>query len=281
MSKNTRHKKRFWPLIFLGLLLICLIIMADSRFRIVTDEYTVYAENLPSGFDGFKIVQLSDLHGASYGKENVKLIRAVKDAQPDLIALTGDFVESGDYLPELYDLCKNLRAVSPVYFVSGNHDWASRQIDEIADVLSDSGATYLRNDYTLLQSGDDSIVLCGVEDPNGYADMIKPDGLVDIIRDQYPDKYLILLAHRNYWIDIYPDLPVDIIFCGHGHGGIIRIPFIGGVLGTNLELFPEYTAGLYDGTHYKMLVSRGLGNIAHIPRFLNNPQIVSVTFEAK
>lgn len=281
MSKNPKRKKRKRIRVMAALIIVCAAILLDSRFRIVTEEYIISDEKIPAGFDGFRIVQLSDLHGMEFGQDNKRLLKAVSDASPDIIVLTGDFLDSIGYLPEMADLCGYLKAIAPTYFVSGNHDWASGRIRSLADVLSDSGVDYLQNEYVTLQSGGDSVVLCGVEDPNGYSDMPKPDELVDIIRNDRPDEYIILLGHRNYWIDNYPDLNVDIIFCGHGHGGIVRLPGIGGLIGTNLNLFPEYTAGVYESTNYKMLVSRGLGNVASIPRILNNPQIVAVTLRSK
>ncbi len=107
--------------------------------------------------------------------------------------------------------------------------------------------------------------------------MIRPDELVDIINKDFPDSFVVLLGHRNYWITKYPELKVDIIFCGHSHGGIIRIPGVGGLLGTSGELLPRYDAGLFESGRYVMIVSRGLGNSISVPRFANTPEIVTLT----
>ena len=90
-----------------------------------------------------------------------------------------------------------------------------------------------------------------------------------------------MLAHRNYWLETYPDLDVNLILCGHGHGGIVRLPGIGGLFGSNETLFPEYSAGLYEGRTYQMLVSRGLGGVMKIPRLFNNPELVSITLHTE
>jgi predicted MPP superfamily phosphohydrolase len=280
MSKRPKHNKRTWPRILAALIIICAAIILDSRFRLVTDEYTISSENIPPAFDGFKIVQLSDLHGMEFGRGNKRLIDAVSKAGPDIIILTGDFCDSAECLPELSDLFSSLTEIAPAYFVSGNHDWASGMIHSLADVLEDTGVDYLQNEYLALERSGERIILGGVEDPNGYADMPKPDGVVNIIRNKYPEDYLILLGHRNYWMNVYPDLDVDIIFCGHGHGGILRLPFIGGIVGTDFKLFPEYSAGIYENDYYKMVVSRGLGNAVPLPRFLNNPEIISVNLKS-
>ena len=85
-----------------------------------------------------------------------------------------------------------------------------------------------------------------------------------------------MLGHRNYWMEKYPDLPVELILCGHAHGGIVRIPGVGGLLSTDRTLFPDYEAGMYDNGNYTMIVSRGLGNSISVPRLMNRPEILSI-----
>ena len=114
------------------------------------------------------------------------------------------------------------------------------------------------------------------EDPNGYADMIKPDALAEKLREEYPEDFVLWLGHRNYWAEKYPDLPVDLILSGHAHGGIVRLPGIGGLLTVNHSLGAEYESGVYQGETFKMVVSRGLGNSIPVPRFLNRPEVVKI-----
>jgi len=118
-----------------------------------------------------------------------------------------------------------------------------------------------------------------VEDPNGYADQITPDALMVQANIDHPGSYILLLAHRNDFPARYPDLQCDVVFTGHGHGGVIRLPGIGGLVGTNLRLFPEYDAGVFPSGRYDMVVSRGLGDAPLLPRFLNNPEIVVVSLQ--
>jgi predicted MPP superfamily phosphohydrolase len=264
-----------------ALLLLLALLTADSTFRPVTDEYELLFGNLPPGFDGLRIVQLSDLHGASFGKDNARLLSAVAKAKPEIIALTGDFIDVADDLDSFASLAGRLTELAPVYYVSGNHDWSSGVMDDLAELLDDGGIVYLRNEYIWLERGGDSIILCGVEDPNGRADMIKPDALTDRIAASSPDAFVLLLGHRNYWMERYPALKADLILCGHGNGGIIRLPFFGGLMGTGGEFLHEYSAGLYENAAYTMLVSRGLGNGFILPRFLNNPEIVALTLRSE
>ena len=261
-----------------ALLIICAALLLLGKYGLSVTRYTLPSDRLPDSFEGFRIVQLSDLHGSEFGADNKRLVRAVADESPDIIVMTGDFIgKNQNYLPGLKILVDQLVTIAPVYFVSGNHDWASGEIEDLADMLANAGVTYLKNEYLPLTRGGESILLCGVEDPNGRADMIRPDELVDIINKDFPDSFVVLLGHRNYWITKYPELKVDIIFCGHSHGGIIRIPGVGGLLGTSGELLPRYDAGLFESGRYVMIVSRGLGNSISVPRFANTPEIVTLT----
>ena len=118
--------------------------------------------------------------------------------------------------------------------------------------------------------------MAGAEDPNGRADMIKPDALAELLRQEYPGEFVLWLGHRNYWAEKYPELPVDLILSGHAHGGIVRLPGIGGLLNVNHSFGAEYESGVYQGERFQMVVSRGLGNSIPVPRFLNRPELVKI-----
>lgn len=266
---------------FLIACLLLILLLADSKYRLTVSEYTIHSRHLPDAFNGYTIVQLSDLHGMEFGEDNHRLIKAVSELHPDLIALTGDFIESADDLPVTESLVSRLTEIAPVYFTSGNHDWASHAITNLKDTVTAQGGIYLSNESLSIEKDGSSIILAGVEDPNGRADMIRPDMLLEQISTNHPEKYIVLLAHRNDFIEKYPTLPCDVIFTGHGHGGVIRLPLIGGIIGTDRNLFPKYDAGLYTSNRYTMVVSRGLGDAPIIPRLLNNPEIVSVTLVQK
>lgn len=284
MAKRVQ-KKRGRLYIVGACALILAALLLDSRYRLTVSEYTLEYENLPESFRGFKIVQLSDLHLADFGHDNERLVAAVAELKPDLIALTGDFLnrrssgDTEDHGPELQGFLTRLSGIAPCYFVSGNHEWASGEARSFRTMLEDCGIDYLSNEYILLEREGESIVLSGVEDPNAYADMLTPTALVQRIREEQGGKFTILLGHRDDWLTKHPCLDVDLLFCGHGHGGIVRLPFAGGLLGTDFNFFPEYDGGVYNEGGYDMVLSRGLGNSAPIPRFLNPPEIVSVVLE--
>ena len=263
--------------ILIAAAVIMALLLADSRFRLVTSSYEIVSHRLPETFDGFTIVQLSDVHGAEFGEGNSILLRKVEAARPDIIAVTGDLIDENIDMDVIDSLFAGLTEIAPVYFVSGNHEWGGGDMDALKTLMTKHSVTYLRNEYVLIDVGGQKIVLAGVEDPNGWKDMPTPEEVAEQISREQGDKFTVLLGHRNYWVEKYPDLPVDLILCGHAHGGIVRLPFLGGVLGTGRELFPEYVSGEYDGGRYKMIVSRGIGSSVAIPRFLNNPEIVAVT----
>lgn len=274
-SRRARHIA-----VLLVLAAVIALLLYDSARVLSVSEYEISSAKLPASFDGFKIVQLSDLHGAFFGDNDEEIAEMVRAESPDMIALTGDLISDEDDLGAVRTLLSALSGISDIYFVSGNHDYGSGFESELAEILAEYGVHYLRNEYLSLERGGESIVLAGVEDPNSWADMIKPDELCNALREEHPDSFAVLLGHRNYWPKEYPALPVELILCGHNHGGIVRLPGVGGLLGTDRTLLPDYDKGLFSSGTYSMIVSAGLGNSVPIPRFLNRPEIVSVTLHS-
>ena len=278
-TKGKKHRCRgcLTALIILALIAAAAaFLIKDSREDLEISRYEVASQKLPESFDGFKIVQLSDLHGAEFGEDGMELVDKVGSLEPDMIALTGDFVTDEGDLAAVEKLAARLVKLCPVYFISGNHEFGSGLAVEARNILERAGVKYLSNEYLTINRGDDEILLGGVEDPLAYADMLSPDELAQKMNDAAPDAFKILLGHRNYWMTEYPELPVDLIFCGHAHGGLIRIPGVGGLIGTDRRLFPDFDAGQFNNGRYTLIVSRGLGNSVPIPRVFNRPEIVCV-----
>ncbi len=278
-TKGKKHRGRgcLTALIILALIAAAAaFLIKDSREDLEISRYEVNSQKLPESFDGFKIVQLSDLHGAEFGEDGMELVDKVGSLEPDIIALTGDFVTDEGDLAAVEKLAARLIKLCPVYFISGNHEFGSGLAIKVRNILERAGVKYLSNEYLTINRGDDEILLGGVEDPLAYADMLSPDELAQKMNDAAPDAFKILLGHRNYWMTEYPELPVDLIFCGHAHGGLIRIPGVGGLIGTDRRLFPDFDAGEYNNGRYTLIVSRGLGNSVPIPRIFNRPEIVCV-----
>ena len=259
----------------------CAFIIGDSSSRLEVSSYELSSEKLPESFDGFRIVQLSDLHGAEFGSDGTELVEKVAALEPDIIALTGDFVTDEGDLEAVRKLAGRLVKICPVYFVSGNHEFGSGLAAQVRSIMENAGVRYLSNEYLTISRGEDSILLGGVEDPLAYADMLTPEELARKMNEVSPSAFKILLGHRNYWMTEYPELPVDLVFCGHAHGGLVRIPGVGGLIGTDRHLFPDFAEGQFYNGSYTMIVSRGLGNSVPIPRIFNRPEIVCVTLKAE
>ena len=179
-------------------------------------------------------------------------------------------------------LASQLAATAPTYYVTGNHEWArdTEEAEALKEVLIDSGVSVLTNEFCELSRGGDTIILAGIDDPNGYADQKTPETLRSEVQSAKGDCFSILLAHRDS-VEYYDELGFSLTLCGHGHGGIFRIPLIDrGLLGTNHRFFPAYDGGLYEFDSGKAcFVSRGLGNIGASFRVFNRPQLAVITFK--
>ena len=229
---------------------------------IVTETCTVTDPRLPAAFEGFRIVHLSDLHGKEFGPDNTRLLAKVADLEPDLIALTGDFIDRAEQVQMLPALLDGLTAIAPTYFVTGNHDWASvDSMHEFRSSLEEHGATVLSGDYVTLEREGQSIVLAGLDDPNGLIGQTTgPQLRADIVAAEGLDAYSILLSHRDT-PEEYAQWGFHLALCGHGHGGIFRIPLLNrGLLSTDRTLFPDFDGGLYTLGGNFCVVSRGLGS---------------------
>ena len=233
-----------------------------ENFTLSTSTVTAACAALPEAFSGLRIVQISDLHGRRFDAESRYLLELVRLQSPDLIALTGDLADEFTDFSMLPPLLDGLTALAPTFYVTGNHEWVlSREKREaLFSMLDAAGVVRLQNEYRLLKKGQASIVLAGVDDPNGPYDQKRPAQLVREIRQSRGrDAYILMLSHRNDELDLWANMGVQTVLCGHGHGGIVRLPFVGAVFGTHLDLFPDYTAGLYRKGQTSMIVSRGLG----------------------
>lgn len=245
-----------------------------ENLSICAEEEVIALPALPKSFDSLRLVQISDLHGRSFGEDNARLIDAVKWAEPDLICITGDLFDEKSDLSFLPPLLTALTALAPTYYVTGNHEW---QVDSLRDILSmmqELGVNVLQNTYHVLHHGGEKLVLAGVDDPCGPLERLSPNELVRQIRiNEGENVPILMLSHRNDELPMWSELNVMLVLSGHCHGGVVRLPLVGGVFGTHRELFPEYDAGIYRKNGTALYVSRGLGFSGVRFRLLNRPQL--------
>lgn len=244
-----------------------------QNFTLQVEPVELFFESLPPQFDGLRVAELSDLHGRSFGENNVRLLRTLQKARPDMICICGDLFDEKTDLTMLEPLLTGLTDIAPVYYVTGNHEWQVKNLREILQKMRAWGVTVLENEGRVLSRGGAEMVVAGVHDPCGPYDMKSPAALVRELRSTQGNDFILMLSHRNDELAMWSQLGVQLVLSGHCHGGVVRLPFVGGVFGTRRELFPEYDAGVYrqDGT--TLFVSRGLGYTNVHFRLFNRPHI--------
>ncbi len=233
-------------------------------------DYTSYL--LPEEFDGFTIVQVSDLHNAEFGAGNKRLLAKIKAAKPDMIAITGDLVDSEHTdLSVAVDFLEKASEIAPCYFVTGNHEARLETgYDELEKAMTELGVTVLHGESRLLERDGSYLQITGLDDPR-FAEKYGTKTPED------SDAFRLLLAHRPELLAVYASDGYDLVLAGHMHGGQFRIPFIGGLIGSDSELFPKYDAGVFMEGDTMMFVSRGLGNSVIPIRINNRPELVVKT----
>ena len=187
MKRKNRPVRR---LCAAGLLAVLAAMGWYENYTVRVLEQPIVSARLPEGFDGFRIVQISDLHAREFGKDNEHLVDLVRAAKPDLIALTGDLADEDTPLPSLRPLLAGLTALAPVYYVTGNHEWViSRAVRQaLYGLLDSSGVIRLENDYRVLERDRQRLVIAGVDDPNGPADQKTAP---ELIREIGTEKQLV------------------------------------------------------------------------------------------
>lgn len=261
----------------------------------ITTEYNISSKRLPAVFDGFRAVVLADLHDCRIGGNYGILLQKIEQLSPDIILLAGDMItekrRGTDHAAyqnaEL--LIRELTSLGPVYYGFGNHEerWQSWQgpeaysFPEWLDLMSDLGVTVLDNSHALVFRGDERIRISGLNLPRRYFSKLRRVALTGADAEGFlgetdPGEYQILLAHTPAFVRGYMEWGADLALAGHYHGGVVRVPGIGGLIDTNFRLFPRYDHGCYRFPEGYMVVSAGLG--CHtIPVRLNNPpELVSL-----
>lgn len=229
-------------------------------------------DRLPKAFDGFTILQVSDLHNRGYGKDGRELLRAIEMLDFDMAALTGDLLDR--HFPKrrknVYALLDTLKDEEPVYFVEGNHEAAIGNWDDIRAEFIKRAVRVLDNEALTLVRNDSELILCGIREE------ASPEEIEELIPK---DRCTILLAHHPERIEDYARTGVDLVLSGHAHGGQVRI-FGQGLYSPDQGVLPRYTSGIYVKDCTKLYVSRGAGTHSFLPpRIFNRPEIDLITLK--
>ena len=250
-----------------------------GNYAVTVTEYTVTDEEIPAAFDGFRIVQVSDLHNAAFGKGNRRLLEKIKAADPDIIVLTGDLIDSYHTDVEVAaDFARDAARIAPTYYVTGNHESRLAEYALLKVQLDAAGVVRLENEKLSLERDGQTVTLLGVDDPAftpGWTREKEAGIMAEAITALAPgEAYSILLAHKPQHLPVYAANGIDLAFGGHMHGGQFRIPFWGGLYAPGYGLFPDYDAGMWTEGDTMLIVSRGLGNSAFPLRLNNPPELV-------
>ena len=241
-----------------------------------------------------RVVHLTDLHNAQFGKDNAKLIDKVAAQNPDLIIMSGDMLNEDDPNSEIVTaLISDLSLIAPVYFGYGNHEkhWEKTHGQDLRPLLEQAGASVEDNDYIDLELKGTKIRIGGYMAYYPVPHMSTNDEAQEALELAFAedfentDRLKILINHiPTGWVDwnYVNKYPVDIVFSGHYHGGMIRIPILDqGLYAPYVGLFPHFTKGVYVGQKATCILSAGLGIEHHIPRFYNPPEIMVVDLTPK
>lgn len=251
----------------------------NNQWLVVT-EHVYESEKVPASFDQYRITQVTDLHDATFGKKQQKLIEKVRATKPDAIFITGDLIDSNRYnLENSLQAVKAFVEIADVYYVLGNHEVAINKMDEIYIALTELGVHVLPNESLVLERDGERLAIVGIEDP--LMGKETQEMLNIALSNVQNETFTLLLSHRPERFSTYTANDVDLVFAGHAHGGQIRLPFVGGLIAPGQGFFPQYTAGTYVENNTTMVVSRGLGNSVVPYRLFNLPEIITVQLVRK
>ncbi|WP_418572784.1 metallophosphoesterase [Intestinibacter bartlettii] len=278
--------------IFIGIFILMYLYIKYNVNTLEVTKYVVENKKVPKEFDGYNIVQISDLHSKLFGENNKKLIQKIKSLNPDIVVVTGDLIdgENNNYNVAL-DFMKEISKLYRVYYIIGNHEQKSlikKYKDEYKDYfnkLHQIDFVNLDNNKVEIVKGDSNINLYGLTVPyscykylfdNQETTSIDINFLEEKLGKVDREQFNILLAHTPFYFDEYEKWGADLTLCGHVHGGIVRLPLVGGLLSPDRKFFPKYDLGKYIKNKSTMIVSKGLGGSKVLIRVNCKPEIVNI-----
>ena len=259
--------------IFLSYMYTCENSLKITNYNIKTDKM----------HSSLKIAFISDLHRKEFRENNALLVEAIEKEKPDFIAIGGDMVKSTDTEHSVViTLLEQLVKIAPTYYAWGNHELNYAFKSDLEKDINSTGAVLLDNkmeDFSVERMNGEKITIGGLTD-FPYYEKYYPDFenderyFLDAFIEQQQDKFSILLAHQpEFYFWKLNEMNIDLMLCGHTHGGVIQLPFIGGVFAPTQGFFPEYDKGFFSSGTANMIITSGLGNTVAVPRINNEPEI--------
>ena len=291
--------------ILYGIILLIILWAIIEQKLLLTTKHTIRQAKLPKHLDNTRFVLLADLHNRSFGKNNRRLIDRIEELNPDFIIVAGDMVNKKDnsYPSHAYTLLEQLAKRHKLYYSYGNHEQKLERIGtdsstqwtkeekaynstwiEYKRRLENAGVTFLDNDSITLDLHSEALRITGVSLQHEYFEFnsskkLPTDELKELIGESQTEQYQLLIAHNPVHFSTYAKWGADLTLSGHLHGGMMRLPGIGGVISPQAKFFPKYDKGLYTEGDRHLIVSRGLGSHSIMPRLFNIPEIIYVTLK--
>ena len=274
------HKRK----IFLGAVLIVVLVFCGRYLlsdEMETPFYHLYSSKV-KGTQNTRVVVLADLHNREFGSGNKNLVDQIKALSPDLIAIAGDMVNADDdNLDIILSLCEKLVEIAPVYYSPGNHE--SHLLYEknipLEEKLNEKGVHVLVNRAESVEIHKTHFLVGGLTTaPEGYLEY----GEEFIKEYEKSDEFKLLISHYpGLYYEALADTKIDLGICGHYHGGVVRIPGIGGLYHGDTGFLPKYSGGMYDLSSGTIFVSRGLGGHSGFPRVNNRPELAVIDINTR
>lgn len=282
-------------------LLILWIVLEQKLF--LTTRYTISSKKLPAQLNNTRFIVLADLHNRTFGKKNNRLVRRIDALSPEFILAAGDIItkKSACYPGNAYHLMQELAGRYRIFYAYGNHEQKLEYIGkkplserteeeknlystwvEYKNRLAKLGVLFLDNQTTTLETKNSKLKITGVSLPGEYfifsshTDMA-PSYLNSLLGESAKNDYQLLIAHNPIYFTDYADWGADLTLSGHLHGGMLRLPGIGGVISPQARFFPKYDTGHHTHKGRQMVVSRGLGSHSVMPRIFNIPELIHIT----
>lgn len=269
------RKKHWWILPVLAILVILTLIALDERLILRT--YTVVSPKLTAEV---RLAVVTDFHSSDNADDVVAMVAS---CAPDAVLMVGDMFDddiANRPTERTLSLMRQLSAQYPCYYVSGNHEAWTGEMDALYQQTEEAGVTVLRMSSGVLTVRGQRIALCGVPDPYEMVYSGAPDTeeqLRQALEDVDSADFTVLLAHRPELLAKYAQFPLDLVVSGHAHGGQVRIPgVLNGLYAPNQGWFPKLAGGAYTQDGTTLIVSRGLAVRTRLPRIFNRPEVVLV-----
>ena len=267
------RKKHWWILLVLAILVILTLIALNERLILRT--YTVVSPKLTAEV---RLAVVTDFHSSDNADDVVAMVAS---CAPDAVLLVGDMFDddiANRPTERTLSLMRQLSAQYPCYYVSGNHEAWTGEMDALYQQTEEAGVTVLRMSSGVLTVRGQRIALCGIPDPYEMVFSGAPateEQLRQALEDVDPADFTVLLAHRPELLAKYAQFPLDLVVSGHAHGGQVRIPgVLNGLYAPNQGWFPKLAGGAYTQDGTTLIVSRGLAVRTRLPRIFNRPEVV-------